>query len=283
MSDRFPPDWFVRQNPWVPWMPDAAPNPTLTFAAAAPTSSMLPTSTSDQDGSLSFHHGGFNWVETPNGGLLAVHPNGEGVDWVETPSGGLLAFPKRQVQPAWAPAAIPEHLDSARYWGAAPPPASAGRMPGDSYHLSPVPQVSSWDATPTSADATATAQWTVPAMAPALGLSSPGAVPSAAAQTSSSPPQGSGFGNSPDDPRHLGRAEQIQQGPDTLSPQEIERICRMDPGQEAARVLNEWLPRAGQVDPTTGQVRTLDWVKQQAYDMQKMIERLQQELRCDPI
>ena len=114
MSDRFPPDWFVRQNPWVSWMPDAAPNPAPTSPAAAPTSSMLPASTSDHDGSLSFHHGGFNWMETPNGGLLAVHPNGEGVDWVETPDGGLLAYPKRQVQSILDASGIPEHLDSAR-------------------------------------------------------------------------------------------------------------------------------------------------------------------------
>jgi hypothetical protein len=151
MSDRFPPDWFVRQNPWVPWMPDAVP----TSPATTPTSSMLPASTSDQDGSLSFHHGGFNWLETPNGGLLAVHPNGEGVDWVETPSGGLLAFPKRQVQPAWAPAGIPEHLDTARYWGAAPAPASAQRTPGNDPALSPVPQAPSWDQVPTHATASA--------------------------------------------------------------------------------------------------------------------------------
>ena len=145
MSDRFPPDWFVRQNPWVSWMPDAAPNPAPTSPAAAPTSSMLPASTSDHDGSLSFHHGGFNWMETPNGGLLAVHPNGEGVDWVETPDGGLLAYPKRQVQSPWTPSGIPEHLDSARYWGAAPPPMSVERMPGNGPTLAPVPQAPSWD------------------------------------------------------------------------------------------------------------------------------------------
>jgi hypothetical protein len=109
---------------------------------------MLPTSTSDQDGPLSFHHGGFNWVETPNGGLLAVHPNGEGVEWVETPSGGLLAFPKRRVQSAWTPSAIPEHLDSARYWGAAPSPS--GQMWERESHLSPVPQAPTRDQVPTT-------------------------------------------------------------------------------------------------------------------------------------
>jgi hypothetical protein len=101
MSDRFPlPDWFPEQNPWAPWMPSTTPNGAPISPPTVPALPVLPTSTSNRDDSLSFHHGGFNWVETPNGGLLAVHPNGEGVDWVETPSGGLLAFPKRQVQPA---------------------------------------------------------------------------------------------------------------------------------------------------------------------------------------
>jgi hypothetical protein len=158
MSDRFPPpDWFLRQNPWAPWMPSTASNGAPTSPATAPTSSMLPTSISNRDDSLSFHPGGFNWVETPNGGLLAVHPNGEGVDWVETPSGGLLAYPKRQVQPAWTPSAIPEHLGSARYLGAAPSPTSAEPASGRAPHLSPVPQAPIWDQVSTTGRATADA------------------------------------------------------------------------------------------------------------------------------
>ena len=60
-----------------------------------------PTSSSDnwkQDESVLSDRGRFNWVETPNGGLLAVHPNGNDVDWVETPSGGLLAVPKPPIE-----------------------------------------------------------------------------------------------------------------------------------------------------------------------------------------
>jgi hypothetical protein len=184
MSDRFPlPDWFPQQNPWAPWMPGTTPNGAPMSPATAPASLMPPTSTANQDDSLSFHHGGFNWVETPNGGLLAVHPNGNGVDWVETPSGGLLAYPNQQAQPAWTPSAIPEHLDSARYWGVAPSPASAQRMPGNGLALSPVPQAPSWDHVPTHAAASAAqifaeppspTSWSMPASgAGTTGASSP--------------------------------------------------------------------------------------------------------------
>ena len=67
-------------------------SPTVSAAPLPP-----PTSSFDswkQDELISSDRGRFNWVETPNGGLLAVHPNGNDVDWVETPSGGLLAVPK---------------------------------------------------------------------------------------------------------------------------------------------------------------------------------------------
>ena len=68
-----------------------------------------PTSSSDnwkQDESVLSDRGRFNWVETPNGGLLAVHPNGNDVDWVETPSGGLLAVPKPPIDPSWLRSAL---------------------------------------------------------------------------------------------------------------------------------------------------------------------------------
>jgi hypothetical protein len=93
-------------GPWGwPKLPiPSAPSPTHWPAPLPP-----PTSSSDnwkQDESVSSDPGPFNWVETPNGGLLAAHPNGNGVDWVETPSGGLLAVPKPQMDPSWLRSAL---------------------------------------------------------------------------------------------------------------------------------------------------------------------------------
>jgi hypothetical protein len=84
-------------------------------------------------------------------------------------------------------------------------------------------------------------------------------------------------------PERFGLAEQVQQRQPTLSLQEIENICRLDPAQHAAEFANRWLPGVGRIDPMTGEVRTLEWVRQQAYDMQKQIEQIQRELRCAPI
>ena len=49
------------------------------------------------------------------------------------------------------------HLDSAKYWGAAPAPSGASEPPpANRFYLSPVPQAPSWDQTPTrAADSTA--------------------------------------------------------------------------------------------------------------------------------
>src|SRR6266851_5674466 len=138
-------------------MPNTALNAAPLFPATAATPPAPPAAAPNQGDSLSLHRGSFNWVETPNGGLLAVHPNGEGVDWVETPGGGLLAYPKQQVNPSWLHSAIPGHLDSAPYRSDSPSHANAGPMPGGESYLSPVPQAPSWDQVPVPTPAVAAA------------------------------------------------------------------------------------------------------------------------------
>jgi hypothetical protein len=66
-----------------------------------------------------------------------------------------------------------------------------------------------------------------------------------------------------------------------LTPAEIIRICAMDPAKVAADFANPFLPGVGRVDPMTGQVRTLEWVRQEAYKMEQMIRQIQQQL-CRP-
>ena len=66
-----------------------------------------------------------------------------------------------------------------------------------------------------------------------------------------------------------------------LTPGEIIRICAMDPAKVAADFANPFLPGVGRVDPVTGQVRTLDWVRQQANEMEQTIRKIQQQL-CRP-
>jgi len=68
-----------------------------------------------------------------------------------------------------------------------------------------------------------------------------------------------------------------------LSPQEIENICKLDPAKIAADFANAWIPRIGTRDPMTGRVVTLEWVKQQAQQMQQTTEQIQREFRCAPI
>jgi len=92
-----------------PWGWPKLPTPAELSRTVSPAPLPPPTSSSDswkQDESASPDRGRFNWVETPNGGLLAVHPNGSDVDWVETPSGGLLAVPKPQMDPSWLRSAL---------------------------------------------------------------------------------------------------------------------------------------------------------------------------------
>jgi hypothetical protein len=94
-------------GPWGwPRLPDPSElSPPVSAAPLPP-----PTSWSDswkQDESISSDRGPFNWVESPNDGLLAAHPNGDDVDWVETPIGGLLAVPKPQMDPSWLRSALP--------------------------------------------------------------------------------------------------------------------------------------------------------------------------------
>jgi hypothetical protein len=55
----------------------------------------------------------------------------------------------------------------------------------------------------------------------------------------------------------------------------------MDPAKVAADFANPFLPGVGRVDPMTGQVRTLDWVRQQASEMEQTIRKIQQQL-CRP-
>jgi hypothetical protein len=82
-----------------------------------------------QDESISLDRGRFNWVETPNGGLLALHPNGNDVDWVETPSGGLLAVPKPQINPSWLRSAIAFGTNPGTSAVPAPPSAQPMEIP----------------------------------------------------------------------------------------------------------------------------------------------------------
>ena len=70
---------------------------------------------------------------------------------------------------------------------------------------------------------------------------------------------------------------QAQQQPG-LSQIEIDRICALDPAKVAADFANPFMPGVGRVDPMTGQVRTLDWVRQQAYEMEQTIRKIQQQL-----
>jgi hypothetical protein len=63
-----------------------------------------------------------------------------------------------------------------------------------------------------------------------------------------------------------------------LSPIEIARICTLDPAKVAADFANTFMPGVGRVDPITGQVRTLDWVKRQAYEMEQTVRKIQEQL-----
>ena len=102
--DRGPDIEGVRPWGWPKLRIPSGLSPTVSPAPLLP-----PTSSADnwkQDESISPDRGRFNWVETPNSGLLAVHPNGNDVDWVETPSGGLMAVPKPQMDPSWLRSAL---------------------------------------------------------------------------------------------------------------------------------------------------------------------------------
>jgi hypothetical protein len=77
--------------------------------------------------------------------------------------------------------------------------------------------------------------------------------------------------------------EKVQQPSDLPPPGNIEQICKLDPAQEAARIFNQFLPRVGTIDPFTGRVITLEWIREQARQMEQMTRQSQQELRCAPI
>ena len=87
-----PPGWPPRPQTWPRWLPDASWNGALAS----------PASPNDPAGVQS----GPVWVETPSGGLLALHPNG--ANWVETPNGGLLAV---HPQPR-----VPSDRGSSHWW-----------------------------------------------------------------------------------------------------------------------------------------------------------------------
>ena len=164
MNDEFfPLDWYLRPNTWPRWTPDA----TLNGEHAPP---KVPARIA------------FDWDETPTGGLIG-RPNplwsqSNSYWWESIPSapsasgnGGLLGSLSAQPGSPWlnmglepkdalpwlaagrpiAPTPVPglpaqtvPHLDSAKYWGAAPSRASAEPPASDNY-LSPVPQAPSWD------------------------------------------------------------------------------------------------------------------------------------------
>jgi hypothetical protein len=72
-------------------------------------------------------------------------------------------------------------------------------------------------------------------------------------------------------------AAQVQKQPG-LSLKEIARICALDPAKTAADFANSLMPSVGTVDPITGQRRTLDWVRQQAHEMEQTVRKIQQQL-----
>jgi len=63
-----------------------------------------------------------------------------------------------------------------------------------------------------------------------------------------------------------------------LSPIEVARICALDPAKIAADLANTLMPGVGRVDPITGEVRTLDWVRQQASQMEQTVRKTQEQL-----
>ena len=71
------------------------------------------------------------WVDTPTGGLLALHPNG--ANWEETPSGGLLAVhPHRPISygdrgnsPSWQSTAGAPAAGTGGLLGSLPAPPDA--------------------------------------------------------------------------------------------------------------------------------------------------------------
>jgi hypothetical protein len=106
------PGWPPRPQTWPRWPPDASWNGGL----------MSPAVPNDPVGVQS----GPVWVETPSGGLLALHPNG--ANWVETPNGGLLAV---HPQPR-----VPSERGGSHWWDSI---ASAPAMPGAGGWPSPSP------------------------------------------------------------------------------------------------------------------------------------------------
>ena len=175
------------------------------------------------------------------------------------------------------------HLGSAKYWGAAPSRASTEMMLGSS--LSPTWQSPDWKSDSALASGSASEQWMAPQITPPVSLAA-SAMASSGMQNmapSISPPQSSYSDDGVGDRSGREPAEPAQQRQDTLSPQEIENICKLDPAKIAADFANAWIPRIGTRDPMTGRVVTLEWVKQQAQQMQQTTEQIQRELRCAPI
>jgi len=66
---------------------------------------------------------------------------------------GTLLGPTSLLPPPLPPTPPPEHLESAKYWGATPTPSGADEPSGaQSFYLSPVPPAPSWDHVPTHTD-----------------------------------------------------------------------------------------------------------------------------------
>ncbi len=83
MDDQDPPlEWYLRPNTWARWMPDATVNHTPVFPTASPTPPAMPSDTGEQG--FSFKQGDFDWVETPNGGLLAVRKQQMDPSWLHS-------------------------------------------------------------------------------------------------------------------------------------------------------------------------------------------------------
>jgi hypothetical protein len=111
-DETFPPGWPPRSQTWPRWLPDPSWNGGFTPPASPNDHASV------QSGPI--------WVETPSGGLLALHPNG--ANWVETPNGGLLAV---HPQPR-----LPSQRGGSHWWDSI---AAAPAMPGAGGWPSPNP------------------------------------------------------------------------------------------------------------------------------------------------
>ena len=73
-----------------------------------------------------------------------------------------------------------------------------------------------------------------------------------------------------------------KQQDDGWTPEKRRQHCALDAASIAADYANRLQTMVGKIDPVTGQLVTQDWVKRQAAEMQRTVERIQTELGCPP-